>query len=464
MGLLTRREKPEKERRERKPGQRREGAREKRGRRAKRPERTERPERQSSALKGRRGFKYLYGIRRRWLFSSVLVVLAFVVVAVVAFAIFISTYYYSSMETSLESKAKSYSQYFTSYVTLTDYYNSAYLYIESFDERDRMELQFIGTDGEVFISAYSDKAGTSPGTPEIEEALESLETTSWRGSNPKTGEHILAVSSPLVYDDGTVIGVMRFVTSLQLVDRQVTVSLLICLGIGAAMIAIMFFSNIYFIHSIVEPVTEITSAAHRISDGSYGIQIKKKHDDEVGELTDAINNMSMRINQAEKLKTEFISSVSHELRTPLTAITGWGETLLYDESLSADNRRGLEIILGESRRLSKLVEELLEFTRMEDGRFTLNVRQIDIAQELEETIFTYREHLRRDGMELSYEPCADGLPPIPGDPERLRQVFSNLLDNAAKHGGSGRRITVSIHPDGDYVAICIRDYGHGIPP
>lgn len=237
----------------------------------------------------------------------------------------------------------------------------------------------------------------------------------------------------------------------------------LALGVGLLLMVAMFFANRYFVRSIILPITEITKTAERISEGSYGVQMQKKHEDEVGELVDAINDMSMRINQAEALKTEFISSVSHELRTPLTAITGWGETLLYDESLGPDSRRGLEIILGEARRLSKLVEELLEFTRMEDGRFTLNIKQIDIAGELEDTIFTYREHLRRDGIDLAYEASEEETPHISGDPERLRQVFYNILDNAAKHGRDGGKIAVALLVEEGHVVVEIRDFGPGIP-
>ena len=237
----------------------------------------------------------------------------------------------------------------------------------------------------------------------------------------------------------------------------------IALGVGLAVAVVVFVTHSSFIRSMRQPIEHLTTVAHRISEGSYGIQTQKTHDDEIGELTDAINNMSMRISQAEALKTEFISSISHELRTPLTAISGWGETLLYDESLTPDSRRGLEIILGEARRLSKLVEELLEFTRMEDGRFTLNIQQIDLAQELGETIFTYREHLRRAGIELGYTPYDGDLPTIPGDPERLRQVFYNILDNAAKHGRDGGKIAVRMDLEDGYVAVEIRDFGPGIP-
>ncbi len=85
----------------------------------------------------------------------------------------------------------------------------------------------------------------------------------------------------------------------------------------------VYFSNLYFVRSIVEPLASINETARLIADGSYGIQIEKKFDDEIGDLTDTINDMSMKIKQSEKTQSEFISSVSHELRTPLTAINGW---------------------------------------------------------------------------------------------------------------------------------------------
>ncbi len=100
---------------------------------------------------------------------------------------------------------------------------------------------------------------------------------------------------------------------------------------------------------------------------------------------------------------------------------------------------------------------------METGRFNLSVEPIDILAELEDAVYTYREFFRRKGLELDYTECAEELPIISGDPERLRQVFCNLLDNADKHGGSGGRIEVTVGRDGGNVAIRIRDYGPGVP-
>lgn len=147
-------------------------------------------------------------------------------------------------------------------------------------------------------------------------------------------------------------------------------------------------SNLIFINNVVEPVAVVSDAAKRISQGSYGFTLENKYTGELGELVDNINDMSMKIGQNEKMKTEFISSVSHELRTPLTAISGWGETLLADrERDQIQLHRGLRIILNESRRLSTMVEELLEFSKMEDGRFTLQLEEMDLQAEFEDAFY-----------------------------------------------------------------------------
>ena len=220
---------------------------------------------------------------------------------------------------------------------------------------------------------------------------------------------------------------------------------------------------LWFWSRVSDPLTHLTEVAHRIADGSYGIQVDKLSDDEVGELTDALNDMSEKVAVAEKSRTEFISQVSHELRTPLTAIEGWAETIAYDDAVQGDSLRGIQKISKEAERLTGMVAELLEFARIQDGRFNLRIELIDIAAELEDAIFTYGELFKQAGIEVSYDQPAYEIPLIPGDPERLKQVFLNLLDNAAKHGGDGGRVEVSLAAENGFVAIRIRDHGHGIP-
>jgi len=319
------------------------------------------------------------------------------------------------------------------------------------------QVQILG--GDIRCAAY-----TYPGTEDITGALTLNEMRPFRGVDPETGETIMAVSHPLVNRYGQVVGVMRFVTSMQAVNQQVMlVVFAICL-IALLCMALVIVSNLLFINNVVEPVAVVTEAAKRISAGSYGFQLENKYTDELGELVDNINDMSMKIGQNEKMKSEFISSVSHELRTPLTAINGWGETLLEDPAGDpVQVRRGVRIILNESRRLSTMVEELLDFSKMEDGRFTLHIEQVDLQAELEDAIFTYRELFRQEKIELEYEPIEELMPEIPGDAERLKQVFCNVLDNASKHGGAGKRIEVSMEREGSEQVVRVRDFGPGIP-
>ena len=416
-------------------------------------------------LKNARRKLMVRGLKRRWMMTTLLVILIIVLLVVGTYSVSIISSTYSTVEDGLRTKAKTATGFFANYITRTyaEYYDSAYMFISNFDEANRLELQFINTSGRVELSSHSMTAGTAPGTQDITDALTLGEISSWKGRDESTGEHIMAVSAPMVYGGGQIIGVMRYVTSLKTADAQIRMDVLMAVAAGAAVMLLVALVSMVFLQSVVEPIREITATARQMAAGSYGIQIGKKYRDEIGDMVDAINEMSMKISQFEKAQTEFVSSVSHELRTPLTAITGWGETLIYDEDLDEETKRGIGIILKEARRLTKMVEELLEFTRMQDGRFTLNAEPMDAAAELEDSIFAYRELLRQEDMQIDYEPCDEELPLINGDPARLRQVFYNLFDNAAKYARDGKRITVSTGTDGDNVFIRIRDYGPGIP-
>lgn len=395
--------------------------------------------------------------------NSISVVLFIVLLAVAAFSAAMGSYYYSTLSESLKQKAENAISSFDYYRTEAEYYDNARAVVAGEPNSDKLEVEYLDADGQIRFSSSDLTAFRSPGTPDIAEAISMKRTKVWIGADPSTGEHIMAVSSPLMID-GEVVGVMRYVTSLNKVDKQIIIIVAIALGIGLGILGMVYFSNLYFIRSIVDPVAGITETAKRIAAGSYGVQIEKRYDDEIGALTDTINDMSLKINQSEKMKNEFISSVSHELRTPLTAINGWAETIMNGEVRDAgDVKKGMGIIVSEARRLTNMVEELLEFSRIQDGRFTLSVEPMDIKAELEDAVYTYREFFRREGIELNHFDCDEEFPPIAGDPERLRQVFCNLLDNAAKHGGSGKRIDTAITRDEDQVVITIRDYGPGIP-
>ena len=415
--------------------------------------------------RGIRNTLRIRGLRQRWLVSAALPVVLLVLAAVGVFTVASAQYYYDSVRSGLEARARVSADTFTGYGvrSYSEYYRLASYSVETFEEKDVLELQFINTSGRVQTSSYGLTAGTSPGTSDIERAIGG-NIGHFQGRDPQTGENILAVSCPL-YFTGRVMGVLRYVTSLRAVEHQILLSFLVAAGLALAVIVLILISNVLFINSVIEPVAVVSDAARRISGGSYGIRVDNHYHDELGELVDNINDMSLKISQAEQIQQEFVSSVSHELRTPLTAINGWAETLEVDPfSNPMQTRLGLEIIGKESRRLTAMVEELLDFTKIQDGRFTLRIGTVDLVSELEDTIYAHRELFRRSGIEVAYDPGEEDIPPIAADGERMKQVFSNVLDNANKHGGAGKRIDVSVRAGNDAVVIRVRDYGPGIPP
>ena len=417
------------------------------------------------SVNGFSGGLHIRGLRQRWLVNAVLPVFALVTLAVIIYVLSSAQYYYGNMRTGLETRARAAADTFTSYgiKSYSEYYRLATYSAETFEEKDSIELQFINTNGRVQVSSYGLTAGTSPATSDIEAAVGGT-MDYFQGEDPQTGEKILSVSCPIMFNS-RVVGVLRYVTSLREAEHRILIDALVASAIGAVCIALVVLSNAIFINNVVEPVAVVSEAARRISGGSYGIQIDNHYHDELGELVDNINDMSVKISQAEKIQQEFISSVSHELRTPLTAISGWAETLSADPAGEAEQtRRGLGIILKESRRLTTMVEELLEFTKMQDGRFTLRIESVDLLSELEDAIYTYRELFRQEGIEVCYTAPEEDIPPLAADSERMKQVFCNVLDNAAKHGGAGRRIDVSAAKEEDCMVIRVRDYGPGIPP
>lgn len=405
------------------------------------------------------------GLRRRWLINTLGVVCVLGLICVLMITVAFSDYYYSNMKADLRYRAKTVTEFFADYQNqnYNNYYQSCITYARTFEDKDNIELQFINMDGKIVASSYDDLTTNSPTTPEIREAINTRDVRPYVGPDPQTGERIMAVSSPMIYSNGEVIGVLRYVTSTRVMDMQILqIAGLGILGLIAVGVIVVFSSN-YYIHTILIPLSQIIDKAKRIANGSYGIQIQTKYDDEIGELAQTINEMSIQIGQNEKMQNDFISSLSHELRTPLTAITGWSETLLSSEGLDENDRRGLKIIMREAKRLTGMVEELLDFTRIQDGRIRLNMETVDLRAEFEDVIYMYGSRLTQEGIKLDYQDGDGDILEVSCDPQRLRQVFLNILDNAAKHGVDGKVIEASLGAEDGFVVIRIRDHGPGIP-
>ncbi|MCL2084061.1 MAG: HAMP domain-containing protein, partial [Oscillospiraceae bacterium] len=408
----------------------------------------------------------IYGIKRRWLINSLALSMAIVLMGVTGYSLATANYYYKTVQDSLVSRASATANFISKNVTAgyDGYYSAALQYARDFNENNILELQFINLSGRVEVSASRQTVGYVPRTGDISAALADGRMSTWIGVDPLTGEQVLSVSAPLFYRGLELIGVMRYVSSMKEVNRRIFMSMFSAILIGVLMIGFIIVTNLYFIRSIVTPIQDITRAAKKIATGSYGAKIEKVYNDEIGELANTINDMSTDIAGAERQKTDFISAISHELRTPLTAIAGWGEVLLNtDYSDIPEIHKGVRIMLKEARRLTKMVEELLDFSRMETGRMVMLMEPFDLAAELEEVVFMYISNLSGEGIKLHYD-APDEATEVQGDRGRLRQVFLNILDNAVKYGGDGKRIDVSLRRGAQDISVVIRDYGPGIAP
>lgn len=404
------------------------------------------------------------GLRRRWFFNTFGVIASLGLACVLLVSAFFAWFTYSGMERDMRAIAEETDAYLAGQdaESADAFFDLCFEHAASFGERNGVALQFLDKQGKVVSSSHVAFAQQVQAGVDTVEALDSKSVRLYIGVDQDSERRILALSSPVFFEDAMV-GVFRYVMPTAAMDKQIGYIAIISLLTLLLVATVVVITSNYHIRSILVPLGEIIEKAKKITGGSYGIQIETKFDDEIGELADTINEMSIQINQNEKMQSEFISSLSHELRTPLTAITGWSETLLSSNDLTGDTRRGMKIIHREAGRLTEMVLELLDFTRIQDGRMTLNMELADIRSEFEDVIYMYGSRLAQDGIQVKYLDNDVEMPEISCDPMRLRQVFLNILDNAAKHGSDGKQIETAINYTDDTVVVTIRDHGPGIP-
>ena len=252
-------------------------------------------------MKRRHAVFRIKGLRRRWFMNVVAVLSALGLVCVFVVVAVFSAYYYSSVESDMRYRADTTTEFFADYLnqSYNEYYQSCITYAQNFDDKNDLELQFINAQGMIVASSYGSWSGQSPTTADIAKAMNNRSIEKYIGANPGTGERIMAVSSPMIYSNGEVIGVLRYVTSTVLMDRQIIYIAFVSLLALLVVIGVVLFSGNYYIHSILLPLGDIIDKAKRITKGSYGIQIQTEYDDEIGILANTINEMSLKINENE---------------------------------------------------------------------------------------------------------------------------------------------------------------------
>ena len=399
-------------------------------------------------------------ITTRWLLNVYLIIVA----AVTAIAVIVSMLFASLIFSSVQSQAADYAQDFDSLSSANreNFYDLAIEASEGFEHKDKIEVQVINSGGKVIVSTTGFQSPDDV-TADFNRAVSSASGSYvFRGKN-SGGERVMAGTKLIYGSHGEVLGAYRWISSLKTAYRKINITVIIIVLLYLSVLGLCAVSGFFFMKSIVNHLREMGNTARKIAGGDFKARIEVIEHDEIGELSETINYMASELENAETMKNDFISSVSHELRTPLTAIRGWGETAKMsigtDEELVA---RGLDVVLSEADRLSGLVEELLDFSRMQSGRISVNIMPMDVSELLRAATDMYTELAVKQGIELSYTPPMQNSIVL-GDPDRLKQVFINIIDNAVKYTEKGGLVLVTQTREDGCVRITVKDTGVGIP-
>lgn len=402
----------------------------------------------------------MHSITRRWVFNVLTVDFLIVLICEIFLGVFMFGYYRDLVIDASSEYVRDINM-----LSLTDengYPAAARGYAQKFEHRDKVEVQIFDKSGNMLVTT---NGFTSPGVAEVatdyDEAVQTNKEAWWYGENDN-GEKVLAISNPLPDLGNGSHGIYRVLVSMEEVIKSYALFLTVAIIVGLLVIGFSILSGAYFIRSIVRPVREVTGTARKIASGDLKTRLEVKQNDEIGELCDTINYMASELENTGKSKNDFISSVSHELRTPLTAIKGWGETVRM--SIGEDDeivKRGVDVMLGEADRLSGLVEELLDFSRIEAGKLTVTLSLNDPMAIVGAVVNMYEEIARQQKITLTFvKPEENEM--IMVDRDRIKQVFINVIDNAIKYTEAGGHVVVSAFNEEGCIRVTISDTGCGI--
>ncbi len=412
------------------------------------------------------------GITKRWMLNTLSVILTIIVLIVVAM-IFLTAYVFqNNVEQKLSSTSSELSLVFSGYTSDSSsaFTASARDYVENFDKKEQMEIMVINSTGKVVLTSTGFIPDEDKNITDFDDAKSNgIGYAFWNGTL-ETGEKAMSQTRIITNDSGTTVGAIRFIVSMEPVNERIFMFSLAIVILGIVIIFLVILSGTLFIRSIVKPIRRLSVISAQIAQGDFSAseKIEHKYDDEIGDLCDAISDMAKDLQTTEQMKNDFISRVSHELRTPLTAIKGWAETMQLSERGKLDRRtfdKGMGVIIKESGRLTSIVEELLDFGRIQSGRMVLMCEKIDILAEFDETVYMLKERAVEEGKHLLYDDSETVYPPVYGDRNRLKQVFLNIIDNALKYTPKGGVVAAQViytKDDPDIIKIVVTDSGCGI--
>jgi len=233
--------------------------------------------------------------------------------------------------------------------------------------------------------------------------------------------------------------------------------------VTAILVLISLLLTYYFSKAFTKPILKINKAAAEMARGNLSIKVDVESSDELGMLSDTINNLSVQLQKIEQLRKDLIANVSHEFRTPLSLIKGYAETIRdVTGDISEKRNRQLEIILEETDRLKNMVDDTLNLSQMQSEHFKLNIEPFDIVYAVKNIRSRFLYILEEKGLSLEILACNDSII-VKGDEPQIEQVLYNFVNNACNHTAHGGCIQIKVTESKDNVEIEISDNGKGIP-
>ena len=407
------------------------------------------------------------GLRRRIIKYYFTIIIITIALFEGLFIFYIQNYYYDSVKQSLANHA-AYTK--DTYTTIGNESSSFEYKVNNIIEKEKLRanskyaVQIIDKDKNLIIDQYGFRTNEKVDYEDVDNALrDSSNLTPYTYRITNTNEHLMSISVPLKVNN-VIEGVVRYTVTLNAIDKTIFKLVLGLILAGVFILLITISISLRFAETLIQPLRELKEFANELAHGNYNIKLKNKkiRNDEIGDLAQTFEHMATEIDKTRRLKEEFISSISHELRTPLTSIKGWSETLGYENITRDELDLGLGIIQDETERLIKLVEELLDFSRLSSDRIRLQVDIVDVEALAKGVVNQLKVKAIENNIKLLSKFEVADLNPIQGDKNRLRQVLINLIQNAIKFTPPEGEIDVIVSQDEEFTTIKVKDTGSGI--
>ena len=209
---------------------------------------------------------------------------------------------------------------------------------------------------------------------------------------------------------------------------------------------------------IVKPIVNINQSARQMAEGNYDIVFTGRGYKEITQLNDTMNHTTRKLKEVDQMRRDLIANVSHDLRTPLTMISGYGEMM---RDLPGENTpENVQVIIDEAHRLSNLVNDLLDLSKLQEIKIELHVQVFDLTQLIQTVLYRYEKFMTQDGFDIQFQ-SAESVR-VNADPDRLGQVLYNFINNAINYSLDDKRIVIRQLVNGNRVRVEVEDHGEGI--